>query len=1188
MGIKNARYITLILLFSFGALHSSLLAQTFKKEALKVFSLENYNEGLQDKRTVFYKGIKTFSFSGQLPVIYESANLGAAQAVNNDQIWSGGTSGLSLSGKKQIIGYWDQNQPRLTHQEYSGRVTFEDSESGTDNSHATQMVGTILAKGVVSEARGMADSSSVEAYNWTNDISEMAAAAADTLLISSHPYFETAGWTTNTSICGSGYTWFSLESVDLTKAYQFGYYDSQAEKWDSVAYLAPDYLIIKAAGNQRGTGPASQPLKHWTLNDSFECVQDSTNVRELNGGSLGYETVNAASVAKNILVVGGVESSTSNFDDLSSISSISGSGFGPTDDGRIKPDIVAPGSGIYTSSSGSDATYATASGTSSATSVVTGSVALLRQHYQNLNSDTLSSASIRALLAHTADDVDNEGPDYKTGWGLLNTERAARFISSNNSDNTLSVFKDTVLADGGSIQFNFTHSNDRPLIVTIAWTDPKGTPSVDADDPTDIKLVNDIDLSVTDPDMTSHSPWLLDRNNPANLATQGDNDVDNIEQVYISDASSGSYSISISHEGSLQSGSQRVSILVSEAEPEVIIETIADGNWSNSSTWSGGAAPSTSFQRAKLKNAITLDSDIVIRGITFDGSSSELELSGQTAKLYGGVYHTSGGLGFSGDTTASLEIKDWDSGSDSLRFKSSKGLLGNLSININDDTLALGSSLEIYKKLSLESGLFNVESDTLKLISNVNNTAYLTKGDGSLSGDLFYSRQFDYSGSGWRLISSPVSNSSFSSLNNSFFTQGGAWATNQVSEPNSSLWIYNSDSQEFSGHYGSDSTFTQGEGYLFYMFDKDDDENQILPAALEMQGNEPDSIIRSLYRGTHDSLSYNLAGNPFAGTLDWHEIVSSGTSIGSSYAIWDPEGDEYKYYSSASEIGAAGRYIGPVQGFFVQALDSDAELKLLQSHKSTVSPNKYGKEDHPTTPYINLKLLNGEGEVLDNQAHLLFDRSSSSEGDLFDVLRMKSLHQKVNQVSFLGNENRVNVFEGRSSTVESDEIDLIVEAGVSGTKVIEWSDWSNIPEDWELEMIDHDLQKKIDMRKSTEYHFVLNSEHSAGRFTIQIRRGSLVGNSEGDEVPTVYKLEQNYPNPFNPSTTIAYSLPKAGNVKLEIFNSIGQQVSILVDKDMPIGNHSVNFDSKGLSSGVYFYRIESRGFVQVRSMVLIK
>lgn len=1192
MRIRKFRVVSTFFVFVFliCVFGHSLIAQTFNREALRTFSVENFDKNLKGKRAVFFNGVKVIRFSGKLPVIYEASNLVAAQAVNNDQIWSGGISGLSLSGKDQTIGYWDENQPRLTHQEYSGRVTYEDIEAGSDDSHATQMVGTVLAKGVEASARGMADSSTVEAYNWNSDIAEMAASAANGLLTSAHPYIETAGWTTNTSICGTGYTWFSLASEDSTKAYQFGYYDKEAEKWDSVAYLAPDYLIIKAAGNQRGKGPVSQPLKHWTLNDSFECIQDSTTVRELNGGTLGYETINAASVAKNVLVIGGVESSTSNFDDLSSISPISGSGFGPTDDGRIKPDIVAPVSGLYTSTSGSDVAYSTSGGTSAATAIVSGSVTLLRQHYQNLNSDTLSSASLRALLVHTADDVEDEGPDYKTGWGMMNTERAARFLSSHNSNNTGSILKDTVLTDGGSIQFDVIHSSNRPLIVTIAWTDPKATPSENANDPTDDKLINDIDLAVTDPNTAVHSPWILDRNNPSNVATKGDNDVDNIEQIYISDASSGTYSISLSHEGSLQSGSQRVSILISEAEPEILFETIANGSWSTPSNWNGGVAPSTSFHRAEIKHALSLGIDILVRGITFDGISSELELSGQTAKLYGGVYHSDGGIGFSGDTLASLEIEVWDSDSDSLRFKSNKEQLGNLLINTDEDTVVLGSSLEIYKKLSLDSGVFDVSSDTLKLISNSDNTSYVLKQDGVLAGDITYSRLFEYTGQGWRFISSPVANSSFSLLNTNFFTQGGPWATNQVSEPNSSLWIFDPGTQAFSGYYGSDSTFTQGEGYLFYMFDKDEGENLVLPASLEMTGTEPDSILLSLYRGVHDSLSYTLAGNSFAGTLDWHEIVNSGTSLGNSYAIWDPESEAFKYYSSSSEIGDAGRHIPPMQGFFVQASDSDAEMKLHQNQKVSDTPTKYGKENPTSIPFINIKLNDDQGKALDNQAHLVFGRKAGIGIDSFDVLRMKSLNKKENHVSFLGGESRLNVFEGRSSEIESDEIKMVIRTEASGTYTLDWENWNYIPEDWQLEVVDHESGNKTDMRRSKSYSFTWNkmSGLEKERFTIRVKRGALVSNTEDAGIPISYKLDQNYPNPFNPNTTIIYGLAKPGNVKLEVFNTVGQKVATLVNEHRKAGNYTVSFDASRLSSGVYFYRIETKGFTQIRSMVLIK
>jgi len=89
-------------------------------------------------------------------------------------------------------------------------------------------------------------------------------------------------------------------------------------------------------------------------------------------------------------------------------------------------------------------------------------------------------------------------------------------------------------------------------------------------------------------------------------------------------------------------------------------------------------------------------------------------------------------------------------------------------------------------------------------------------------------------------------------------------------------------------------------------------------------------------------------------------------------------------------------------------------------------------------------------------------------------------------------------------------------------------------------------------------------------------------------IPEVYSLEQNYPNPFNPSTTIKFSIPEQTNVTLKIFNSIGQEVASLLNGEMAAGNHSVDFNASKLSSGVYFYRIDSPSFTSTKKMILIK
>ncbi len=85
-----------------------------------------------------------------------------------------------------------------------------------------------------------------------------------------------------------------------------------------------------------------------------------------------------------------------------------------------------------------------------------------------------------------------------------------------------------------------------------------------------------------------------------------------------------------------------------------------------------------------------------------------------------------------------------------------------------------------------------------------------------------------------------------------------------------------------------------------------------------------------------------------------------------------------------------------------------------------------------------------------------------------------------------------------------------------------------------------------------------------------------------------YALEQNYPNPFNPNTTIRFSIPEKANVTLKIFNSIGQEVASLLNGEITAGNHEVDFNASALSSGVYFYRINSANFTSTKKMILLK
>ena len=118
---------------------------------------------------------------------------------------------------------------------------------------------------------------------------------------------------------------------------------------------------------------------------------------------------------------------------------------------------------------------------------------------------------------------------------------------------------------------------------------------------------------------------------------------------------------------------------------------------------------------------------------------------------------------------------------------------------------------------------------------------------------------------------------------------------------------------------------------------------------------------------------------------------------------------------------------------------------------------------------------------------------------------------------------------------------------------------------------------------------------TAGKYSYRLKQIDNDGQFEYSKtievdfgVPTKFELSQNYPNPFNPSTIIKFSLPEASNVKLTIFNILGQEVKTLVNEFKEVGVHNINFNSDGIDSGVYIYRIEAGSFTQTRKMTLIK
>lgn len=512
-----------------------------------------------------------------VPRFYGTDNLDAARTVNTDDVWPGGSAGHALSGAGTAageLGEWDAGAVRATHVEFGGRAVQMDVPAGF-SSHATHVAGTLIAAGVNALVKGMSYEGTLAAYDWFDDDIEMTAAAAGGMLASNHSYGYITGWYYNYDGSGNWF-WFGDTTVSVVEDYGFGCYGPTAQIYDEIAFTAPDYLILKSAGNDRNDPAPAQPDSHYVWDPGTEDWVWSMAVHQSDGADGGYDTVPWFGTAKNIVTVGAVNDIVSGWTGPASVVMTGFSAWGPADDGRIKPDLVANGASLTSTTSITNGSYGTSSGTSMSTPNATGTVNLLNHHYRATHAGaTPRSATMKAVLLHTANEAGaGDGPDYRFGWGLLDAAGAADVIAAD----TANRIREESLPDAAEDVFVIQHAGG-DLRVTIVWTDPPGTPvapQVDAPDP---MLVNDLDLRVENVvTMEAHLPWVLDRANPASAATRGDNTVDNVEQVYVAAAPAGAYTVTVNHKGALANGAQDYSLVASgELEPASVLAVDAEG-----------------------------------------------------------------------------------------------------------------------------------------------------------------------------------------------------------------------------------------------------------------------------------------------------------------------------------------------------------------------------------------------------------------------------------------------------------------------------------------------------------------------------------------------------------------------------------------------------------------------------------
>ncbi|MGC4050930.1 MAG: S8 family serine peptidase [Paludibaculum sp.] len=404
------------------------------------------------------------------PSPVEFDNIWSAQLMEADKVNTG--SG-SVTGRGAKVGIWDGGtvSPLV---DFTGRLKFLEAQFA--GAHATHVAGTLAGDGTTDPAlKGIAPGAQLFSGTFYEDVFEKMrlAVASSGVQISQN-------------------SWGEAIDEDLGNCEMYGEYTQEEGLVDSLT-VNQNLSLVFSMGNPRNSG---------------ECALSSR---------AGFYSAGVPASAKNAIAVAAANR-------LSDVSTFSG--FGPTRDGRLKPDVTALGVGVRSLAVGGSLT---ASGTSMAAPAISGMLALLLERFQTKQNDSQPKAAVlKAILLNSARDVGNPGPDYVFGYGIPNAPAAmaavdekrylVNRISSGSANHTINV-------PGGT----------GTLRVMLAWSDAPGSP----ESPT--SLVNDLDLSVSHGEAPAVLPLTLNPRNPVADAQSALNRRDNVEQVVIQNPDAGEF-----------------------------------------------------------------------------------------------------------------------------------------------------------------------------------------------------------------------------------------------------------------------------------------------------------------------------------------------------------------------------------------------------------------------------------------------------------------------------------------------------------------------------------------------------------------------------------------------------------------------------------------------------------------------
>lgn len=1091
-----------------------------------------------------------------------------------------------LTGQGVAILVFDGGLVDEAHPDFGTRVYL--LEDGTVSDHSTHVAGTVGGDGTNSAGtnRGMAPGADIVSgdydscipfcfYNSPNDVSTDYIDARDQFQIALTTNSMGANVSPNNYPC----SWF-------------GDYELTSRILDGLVKQTIDRPLIQfwAAGNERGDAGCNV--------SSYRCMSIPAG-------------------AKNIITVG----ATSSNDAIASFSS-----FGPTDDGRLKPEIVATGVNVNSCAPGGG--YASMSGTSMSTPASAGVACLVLEQWHNQYTDAPDPLpeTIKALFINSATDLGTAGPDYQTGYGIVNALRAIQQLQAGGVlEGELDI--DEIYSR------NFTVPTNTPTLdVSLAWSD---VPALGNVTPT---LVNDLDLVLISPTGTEYLPWVLNPATPSAAAIAGVDSINVCERVRVANPEAGEWTLRVS--GEINDGENQTFGLASSVPLVAAWARIHGRIYPTGEP--GDDLPGSVLVQEESSHALTDES----------GNYTVYVPLGQTYVLLARAYGYAPVADIIEATTADI-----------LHDFPLNAVAGNGTIN---------GTVENQEGVPVEGATITYEFPNATIPSDLSNVAGLFA--------------HDLPGSNSYLVRATLGNAV--AEQNVSVTVGAPTEISLVLQdtryspvgPDSyGYYCYEISDTGYAPEfaYTSIAPAAGGSGTLIGPGEGNDWTQQVaLPFNVRFYG----AVVGGLTVSADGWIGFgNVAGGaqPWTNTfvpsdaqpnnclfVFWDDLTPYHTTEGGQIAYFydEPNGRFIVEYYQVSHFDPLANKVSAQIVLYTQdarpTSTGDTEIEVHYDRFDYVGPDTdlnatLGIENNNGT--VGLMVL--YGDIYDQNQFTIGAQSAlryttgpilgngtlTGQITAIPATDLSTATLRLGAIAFspeadgsfsLGNvpagafrlEVELTGYENLTSEQFSiipngtTNVDMTIyrldpptdltgelEAGVIH---LDWEApiWSAAMRDGRHNPLDQLAGYKVyaqgrgvigqtaetffDYTPTSigSYRFWVTATYDGGESTNSDSVLFIITDAEDSPVgiPTELYLSQNYPNPFNPTTSISFGLPVESAVTLKVFDVQGRLVETLVNGSLTAGHHRVHFDGAKLGSGVYFYRLEANNKQLIGKMMLLR